>query len=60
MITLRGSFVGSLEEMKEAAKLLAKKPKSGVPVSTRPMAEANAAIDDLRAGRVVGRVVLVP
>jgi len=60
MITLRGSFVGSLEEMREAARLLAKKPGSGVPISTRPLSEANAAIDDLRAGRVVGRVVLVP
>lgn len=60
MINLRGSFVGTLEEMREAACLLAKKPKSGVPVSTRPLAEANAALDDLRAGRAVGRIVLVP
>ena len=60
MINLRGSFVGTLEEMKEAARLLAKTPKSGVPVSTRPMAEANAALNDLRAGRAVGRIVLVP
>lgn len=60
MITLRGSFVGSLAEMREAAILLAESPDSGVPVSTRPLADANAAIDDLRAGRIVGRVVLVP
>jgi D-arabinose 1-dehydrogenase-like Zn-dependent alcohol dehydrogenase len=60
MITLKGSFVGTLAEMKQAAALLARRPKAGVPVSRRPLAEANAAIEDLRAGRVVGRVVLVP
>lgn len=60
MINIRGSFVGTLAELHEAAKLLAKKPKSGVPVSTRPLGEANAALDDLRAGRAVGRIVLVP
>ena len=28
------------------------------PIAERPLAEAQAALDDLRAGRVVGRVVL--
>jgi alcohol dehydrogenase len=28
------------------------------PISERPLGEAQAALDDLRAGRVVGRVVL--
>jgi D-arabinose 1-dehydrogenase-like Zn-dependent alcohol dehydrogenase len=60
MLTIRGSFVGTLDEMREAARLLAKKPDSGVPVSTRPLSQANAAIEDLRAGKVVGRIVLVP
>jgi D-arabinose 1-dehydrogenase-like Zn-dependent alcohol dehydrogenase len=31
-----------------------------IPVATRPLAEVNAALDDLRAGKVVGRVVLTP
>ncbi len=31
-----------------------------IPITTRPLTEANAALDDLRAGRVVGRSVLVP
>ena len=30
-----------------------------LPIPERPLAEAQAALDDLRAGRVVGRVVLV-
>jgi D-arabinose 1-dehydrogenase-like Zn-dependent alcohol dehydrogenase len=29
-------------------------------LSVRPLAEVNAALEDLRAGKVVGRVVLVP
>ncbi len=60
MISIRGSFVGTLAELHEAAKLLSKKPRSGVPVTTRPLSDANAALDDLRAGRAVGRIVLVP
>ena len=31
-----------------------------VPITERPLAEANAALDDLRSGRVVGRTVLRP
>jgi D-arabinose 1-dehydrogenase-like Zn-dependent alcohol dehydrogenase len=31
-----------------------------IPVQTRPLSEAQAALDDLRAGRTVGRQVLVP
>ena len=29
-----------------------------IPVAPRPLAEAQAALDDLRAGRAVGRIVL--
>ena len=32
---------------------------SQLPIEERPLAAAQAALDDLRAGRVVGRVVLV-
>jgi hypothetical protein len=32
---------------------------SPLPIEERPLAAAQAALDDLRAGRVVGRVVLV-
>jgi D-arabinose 1-dehydrogenase-like Zn-dependent alcohol dehydrogenase len=41
-------------ELARAGKVLAP------PVRERPLAEAQAALDDLRAGRVVGRVVLAP
>jgi D-arabinose 1-dehydrogenase-like Zn-dependent alcohol dehydrogenase len=31
-----------------------------VPIRTRPLDEVNAALNDLRAGKIVGRVVLTP
>jgi D-arabinose 1-dehydrogenase-like Zn-dependent alcohol dehydrogenase len=31
-----------------------------VPVTTRPLRDVNAVMDQLRAGKVVGRVVLTP
>jgi hypothetical protein len=31
-----------------------------IPVQRRPMAEANAAMQELIAGKVVGRTILIP
>ena len=31
-----------------------------IPVEERPLAEANRALEDLAAGKVLGRLVLVP
>jgi D-arabinose 1-dehydrogenase-like Zn-dependent alcohol dehydrogenase len=31
-----------------------------IPIETRPLSAATAALDDLRAGKVLGRVVLQP
>ncbi len=59
-ITLQGSYVGSLTEMAELLELVGGAGLPPIPVATRPLAEVNAALDDLRAGKVVGRVVLVP
>jgi hypothetical protein len=33
---------------------------SPIPVTRRPLADANAALQDLHHGRIVGRTVLVP
>jgi alcohol dehydrogenase, propanol-preferring len=59
-ITLQGSYVGSLTEMAELLALVRRTGLPPIPVSTRPLAEVNAALADLRDGKVVGRVVLVP
>jgi alcohol dehydrogenase, propanol-preferring len=59
-ITVQGSYVGSLPEMRELIELVRRTGLPPVPVATRPLAEVNNALNDLRAGRVVGRVVLTP
>ena len=58
VITLSGSFVGSLTEAKEMLDLVRSGAVSAIPVDQRPLAQANSALDDLRAGNVIGRIVL--
>jgi D-arabinose 1-dehydrogenase-like Zn-dependent alcohol dehydrogenase len=40
--------------------LVKRAPLPYVPARLRPLEEANAALDDLRAGRVIGRQLLGP
>jgi D-arabinose 1-dehydrogenase-like Zn-dependent alcohol dehydrogenase len=57
-IGIVGSYVGSLQELKEVVALAKKRRIRSAPVEIRPGEEANAALEDLKAGRIVGRVVL--
>jgi len=57
-IAIVGSYVGNLQELKEVVALARKGKIKPAPVETRPADEANRALEDLKAGRVVGRVVL--
>jgi D-arabinose 1-dehydrogenase-like Zn-dependent alcohol dehydrogenase len=57
-IGIVGSYVGNLQELKEVVALAKKKKLKPLPVETRPADAANAALEDLNAGRVAGRVVL--
>jgi D-arabinose 1-dehydrogenase-like Zn-dependent alcohol dehydrogenase len=59
-LTVRGSYTGSLGELKELVSLLRSASLPYVPTRLRPLAEANAALEDLRSGRVIGRQVLGP
>jgi D-arabinose 1-dehydrogenase-like Zn-dependent alcohol dehydrogenase len=59
-LTVQGSYVGSLPEMTELIALVRRTGLPPVPVATRRLEEVNAALGDLRAGKVVGRVVLTP
>ena len=59
-LTIQGSYVGSLPEMKELIDLVKRTGLPPVPVSTRPLEDVNAVMDQLRAGKVTGRVVLTP
>jgi len=57
-IGIVGSYVGSLQELKEVVALAEKGKLKPAPMETRPASEANAALEDLKAGRVLGRIVL--
>jgi D-arabinose 1-dehydrogenase-like Zn-dependent alcohol dehydrogenase len=56
-VALRGSYVGSLDEMRALLELMPTLESYAVPISTRPMRDVDATLDDLHAGRIVGRVV---
>ena len=53
-----GSYVGNLQELKEVVALAKKKKLKPTPVSTRPAAEVTEILENLKAGKVLGRVVL--
>ena len=59
-MTLRGSYVGSQNDMAELIVLVRRTGMPPVPIKTRPLEEVNATLNDLRAGKIVGRVVLTP
>jgi D-arabinose 1-dehydrogenase-like Zn-dependent alcohol dehydrogenase len=57
-ITLRGSYVGSLLELKELVSLGKAGRISELPIETVPFDSVNSALDRLRRGHVRGRIVL--
>jgi D-arabinose 1-dehydrogenase-like Zn-dependent alcohol dehydrogenase len=59
-MSIQGSYVGSLTEMAELLDLVRRKGAPDLPVGTRPLAAVNDALNDLKAGKVVGRLVLTP
>ncbi len=59
-LTIQGSYVGSVHEMAELMELVRRTGLPPVPVATRPLDDVNAVMSELRAGKVIGRVVLRP
>ncbi len=57
-MTIEGTLTGTLAEARELLDLARSKKIAPIPTRDRPLAQAQAALDDLRAGRVVGRTVL--
>jgi D-arabinose 1-dehydrogenase-like Zn-dependent alcohol dehydrogenase len=59
-ISVRGSYVGSLRELREVVALARSGKLAPLPVQLRKATEAevNRSMDELRDGRVLGRVVL--
>ncbi len=59
-MTIQGSYVGSLGEAKELLELVATARIPAIPITTRPLDEADATLQALRAGKLIGRAVLTP
>jgi alcohol dehydrogenase len=59
-IGIEGTLAGTLAEAREMLALARAGRIAPIPISERPLAKAQSALEDLRAGRVLGRVVLRP
>lgn len=59
-VSVLGSYVGSLAELQQLMALAADGGLPELPVTPQPLATASQALDDLRAGKVRGRIVLQP
>jgi alcohol dehydrogenase len=57
-MTIEGTLTGTLAEARELIELARAGKIAPIPTHDRPLDQAQAALDDLRAGRVVGRTVL--
>ena len=57
-MSIEGTMTGTLSEARELIDLVRAKNIKPPPIAERPLAEAQASLDDLRGGRIVGRVVL--
>jgi len=59
-MSLMGSYVGSLKEAEELMGLMREGRIAPPLMADRPLDQANATLDDLRGGKIRGRVVLRP
>lgn len=59
-VSIMGSYVGSLDEMRELMELARAGRLPPLPLLNEPLAEASRALDELRAGRIRGRAILRP
>lgn len=57
-LTVRGCHVGSSGELRELVELVKTGKVKDIPVTLRPLSDVGQALDDLKAGKVTGRVVL--
>jgi len=57
-MTIEGVLTGTLAEAQELMALARAGRAPAIPITERALNEAQAALNDLRAGRVIGRMVL--
>lgn len=59
-VTIEGNYTGNLRELGELIELLRSGVIPPIPLDARPLAQATQTLEDLKAGRIIGRVVLRP
>lgn len=59
-LTVTGSYVGSLAQFSDMMALVRAGKVTPIPIQTRPLSDAEQTLNDLRDGRLIGRVVLQP
>jgi D-arabinose 1-dehydrogenase-like Zn-dependent alcohol dehydrogenase len=59
-LSIIGSFVGSLPEAQEMMAIVRAGKVDPIPYAKRPLAQAGQTLEDLKAGKITGRVVLTP
>ncbi|HUI19185.1 MAG TPA: alcohol dehydrogenase [Alphaproteobacteria bacterium] len=59
-VAVVGSYVGSFAEMGELMALARAGAIAPIPLSPRPLADAEATLQELKGGRIVGRAILKP
>jgi D-arabinose 1-dehydrogenase-like Zn-dependent alcohol dehydrogenase len=59
-LSIIGSYVGSLAEAEEMMAIVRAGKVDPIPFATRPLAQAGQTLEDLKAGKITGRVVLTP
>jgi D-arabinose 1-dehydrogenase-like Zn-dependent alcohol dehydrogenase len=57
-MAIEGTMAGTLKEARELIDLVRTKNVSPPPIAERPFNQASKTLDDLRAGLIIGRVVL--
>ncbi len=57
-LTIQGSHLGSVPELKQVVALAREGKLKPIPIQKRPLAEVNRTLDELKAGGIVGRVVV--
>jgi D-arabinose 1-dehydrogenase-like Zn-dependent alcohol dehydrogenase len=56
-ITIQGSYVGTVAELKEVVALARAGKLKTIPIEKRPLADVSLTLDQLKAGAIIGRVV---
>jgi D-arabinose 1-dehydrogenase-like Zn-dependent alcohol dehydrogenase len=57
-LMIRGSNVGTVAELKEVVALARAGKLKPIPIEKRPLADVSRTLDELKAGKITGRVVL--